>query len=431
MIPWSTPDLSEITLVLKALLDKAIQNSSLPVGNITTSCDSPETARTAGQCYLTLYMLHIGRDPYWRNTPVSGPRPQLNNAQPLSLTLSYLLTAYCEKDFVLEQRAMSIALQAIHSNPIIAKNIIQSDDPSSPLLPNCEFLISIEADTIEEMSRLWQAFIVPIRLSALIRASVVFVAPDSPMPFPAVPPSIANLSVSPNLVVSPDPAPPTKPLLFAGASLQSPPVPPSADPSQIASVTGPLVAVAGSTLTVTGTGLDLVAAAEVFLSVPGTTTEWNVTNPWRQGVEPGKLDLLLPAGYADPATSLPPPPDATPAPGLYNLTVGSGTFRSNAIAVVIAPQVAGVTDPPLLKPNAGLYVIRGAGFVPSTATTLKFGSVMLNYSAAATPGVGEFIVNATATGITFQAPSAAPGEYPVLLAVNGFAASTGWVAVVQ
>ena len=78
-------------------------------------------------------MLHIGRDPYWRNTPVSGPRPQLNNAQPLSLNLSYLLTAYCEKDFVLEQRAMSIALQAIHSNPIMTQTTIQADDPSSPL----------------------------------------------------------------------------------------------------------------------------------------------------------------------------------------------------------------------------------------------------------------------------------------------------------
>ena len=129
MVPWSTPDLSEITLVLKALLDKAIQNSSLPAGNITTSCDSPETARTAGQCFLTLYMLHVGRDPYWRNTPVSGPRPQLNNAQPLSLSLSYLLTAYCEKDFVLEQRAMSIALQAIHSNPIMTKTLISGRRP--------------------------------------------------------------------------------------------------------------------------------------------------------------------------------------------------------------------------------------------------------------------------------------------------------------
>ena len=424
MVPWSTPDLSEITLVLKALLDKAIQNSSLPAGNITTSCDSPETARTAGQCYLTLYMLHVGRDPYWRNTPVSGPRPQLNNAQPLSLSLSYLLTAYCEKDFVLEQRAMSIALQAIHSNPIMTKTLIQADDPSSPLASNCEFLVSIEADTIEEMSRLWQAFIVPIRLSALIRASVVFIAPDSPTVVPFVPPSVANLAVSPNSTAA------TSPLLFAGAGVQSPPVPPWADPSQITSIANPLVAVGGSTLAIAGNGLDLASAAEVFLSVPGTTTEWDVTNTWRQSTEPAELDLALPASYADPVTALPPPPTATPTPGLYNLRVGAGSFRSNAIPLVIAPRIDGVVDPPVLAPNAaGLYAISGAGFTPSAATTLKFGSVSLNYTSAPTPGNGEFNVNATGTGITFKPPSSAPGAYSVLLAVNGYAASTGWVVV--
>ena len=112
-MPWSTPDLSNVTLVLKGLLDQAVQLSGLAVGNIApVNCNSPETVRSnSGQCFLTLYLLHIGRDPFWRNTPVSGPRAQLNNAQPLSLNLSYLLTAFCEKDFQLEQRAMSIALR--------------------------------------------------------------------------------------------------------------------------------------------------------------------------------------------------------------------------------------------------------------------------------------------------------------------------------
>ena len=97
---------------------------------------------------------------------------------------------------------------------------------------------------------------------------------------------------------------------------------------------------------------------------------------------------------------------------------------------MIAPRVDGVVDPPVLPPNAaGLYAISGAGFAPSAATTLKFGSVSLNYTSAPTPGNGEFNVNATGTGITFKPPSSAPGAYSVLLAVNGFAASTGWVVV--
>ena len=69
---------------------------------------------------------------------------------------------------------MSIALQAIHSTPIVTKAIIQQD-LLTQWLPDGEFTISIEADTIEEMSRLWQAFTVPIRLSALMQQRVVYV----------------------------------------------------------------------------------------------------------------------------------------------------------------------------------------------------------------------------------------------------------------
>jgi Pvc16 N-terminal domain len=117
---WSTPDLSDISQVLKGLIETAINNSSLSQGNIKVFCDSPDTARQSdGNCHLSIYLLHVARDPFWRNTPVAGPRPQLNNAQPLSLNLSYLLTAWCDKDFTSEQRAMSIALQAFHSQPIV------------------------------------------------------------------------------------------------------------------------------------------------------------------------------------------------------------------------------------------------------------------------------------------------------------------------
>lgn len=421
---WSTPDLSDITQVLKGLLETAINSSSLSQGNIQVLCDSPDTARNSdGNCHLNIYLLHVGRDPYWRNTPVQGPRPQLNNAQPLSLNLSYLLTAWCDKDFTSEQRAMSIALQAIHSQPIVTQNLIISD-LLSQWLPNGEFVMSIEADTLDEMSRLWQAFTVPIRLSALIRVGVVFVAPMVPILPPAVPPSTANLSVSPDAAAA------TKPLLIQGFGQQSPPVPPGADPSQITATIGPLVAVGGSTLAVVGNGLDLPAAAEVFLSVPGTTTEWNVTSVWRKNTAPGELDLLLPSSYADPVTSLPAPPAATPLPGFYNLSVGSGTARANVVPLVIAPRVDGVTNPPLLAADpSGRYAIAGAGFVPAS-TSLSFSATALTYTAAASPVAGQFTVNAAGTGISFVPPAAAPsGSYPVLLAVGGIAASTGWVVV--
>jgi hypothetical protein len=429
---WSTPDLSDITQVLKGLVETAVNNSTLPAANIKVLCDSPDTARqTDGNCHLNLYLLHVGRDPFWRNAPVAGPRPQLNNAQPLSLSLSYLLTAWCDKDFTSEQRAMTIALQAIHSQPIVTQNLIASDLLTA-WLPEGEFVMNIEADTLDEMSRIWQAFTVPMRLSALIKVGVVFIAPTVPTPPPAIPPSTANLTVSP------EPMSVTAPLLIGGFGEQSPPIPPDADPDQVTATIGPLVAVGGvpalggGTLTIAGNGLDLPAAADVFLSVPGTATEWKVTSPWRQNVAPGELDLLFPTAYADPATSLPAPPTAMPPPGLYNLAVGAGTTRSNTIPLAIAPRVDNVVNPPVLAAGGGgLYAITGAGFVPkATATTLGFGPTALTYSTAATPSAGEFTVSAAGEAIAFLPPSASPpGSYPIQLVVNGIAASTGWLVV--
>ena len=93
---WSTPDISKVTDALNDLLSQAITASvgptlNIPHFNVSVSLASPETARTQTPCQLSLYLLHVGRDPYWRNTPTAGPRPQLNDAQPLSLNVQSVL----------------------------------------------------------------------------------------------------------------------------------------------------------------------------------------------------------------------------------------------------------------------------------------------------------------------------------------------------
>ena len=410
---WSTPDLADITNVLKGLLQTAL---NAPIRRPATS-RSPATARDSrartsdGYCHLTLYLLHVGRDPYWRNTPVSGPRPQLNNAQPLSLNLSYLLTAWHDTDFASEQRAMSIALQAIHSQPDRHATALIQHDSLVAVAAEGEFTVSIEADTIEEMSRLWQAITVPIRLSALIRAGVVFIAPTMPPSLPSLPPTVANLSVEP------EPMATGQPLLFAGGGVVMPPTLPTTDPAQVAATTGPLTAVGGSSVVVAGNELALPGAVQVFLSAPGAASAWDIT-PWRQApMQPGQISLLLPAGYTDAAAT---PPVATPVPGLYSLSVGSVPLatRSNAIPIAIAPRVDGVTD------VAGLYTVAGAGFDAAT-TILAVGQLALMKTLTPTPLAGQFTVNPAGTAISFMLPTPAPakGTYPLLIQVNGIAAA--------
>jgi hypothetical protein len=443
---WNTPDLSDITHVLKGLIETAVGNSPLHhAHNIKVLCDSPESARTTdGHCHLNIYLLHVGRDPFWRNTPVQGPRPQLNSAQPLSLNLSYLLTAWCDKDFGLEQRAMSIALQTIHANPIVTQALITAEGLTQ-WLPAGEFVISIEADTIEEMSRLWQAFTVPMRLSALIRVGVVFIAPVAPISPPAIPPGATNISIEPYPFEPPSPAPPDPPSLIGGFGLQSPPIA-SDTATAVTQTIGPLVGVGGnpalaasqpeqalgSTLAILGNGLTLPAAASLYLGVSGAATDWDISS-WITARSAGEIDILLPAAYAPPGSTAPFPPTQTPLPGLYTLAVGSGATRSNKIPLAIAPRVDGVTNPPTLNANSsGVFSVTGAGFQPNANTGIVLGSNALAYTGAAAPSAGQFTVDAAGANIAFMAPAALPaGNYPVLLAVNGITATAGWVAVVS
>src|SRR5262249_55678309 len=180
-------------------------------------------------------------------------------------------------------------------------------------------------------------------------------------------------------------------------------------------------------------GITPALAPDVFLGVPGTATEWKVTSWRKDTTQPGELDLLLPAAYADVATAAPPPPAAMPLPGVYNLTVGGAApnTRSNAIPLAIAPRVDNVAIPPTLKPdpNTGVYSVHGAGFVPA-ATIVALGTIPL--TAAAAPGPGQYAINAAGTAIDFLLPSPKPppGSYPLLIQTNGIAAAPGWIVSV-
>src|SRR5260370_40358294 len=109
--------------------------------------------------------------------------------QTLALDLYYLLTAYAGKDYTLEQQAMSIALRCFYNNPII-KTVVQGD-------AHQEFTLSMEVDSADERSRLWQALATPLRLSVVYRVSVVFITPDVPATRSASPVTKIDLSPIP------------------------------------------------------------------------------------------------------------------------------------------------------------------------------------------------------------------------------------------
>lgn len=417
---WSVDDLSTITQLLIDKLNAAVLASPQYMNQhflYEVSGLMPAVSRTEGKTVLNLYLLHVSRDPFWRNTPVQGSLAKLNQSQPLSLSLSYLLTSYSENNWALEQLLMSIAFEYFHANPIHHSDTV-------------EFTITIEADTIEEMSRLWQAITVPIRLSALFRVAVVFLAP------PVVPPPDARLPIEINLSVAPDlnmasPIPLPEPRLFELAAQVEYRVPPSspfdkdAAPGSASSQALPTVintapvVMGGQTLRVRGSGLNQPDAAVVYLSstvVATTATEWPVNFTRRYGTsasgtagDADELVLEIPIAYATlPAAGT--MIGSTPLPVALHLCVGSAAvpgFRSNTLPIVFAPAVTGVgPGEPILVPDAaGVYTLHANGLLAG-ATAVLLENTSLTIAGAVAPGLAT--VDVVTGTIAFMLPAPAP-----------------------
>ena len=417
---WSVDDLSTITQLLIDNLNTAVLASPQYMNQhflYEVSGLMPAVSRGEGKTVLNLYLLHVSRDPFWRNTPVQGSLAQLNQNQPLSLNLSYLLTSFSENNWPLEQLLMSIAFEYFHANPIYHSKTV-------------EFTITVEADTIEEMSRLWQAITVPIRLSALFRVAVVFLAPAAPPLADARLPVEVNISVAPDLNMA-APVPLPEPQLFELAAQVEYRVPPSsaldpdAAPTFVASQilptainTAPVV-MGGQTLRVRGSGLNQADAAVVYLSstvIPTPATEWPVNFTRSYGTsasgtagDADELVIEIPVAYAAlPAagTTI----ASAPLPGALNICVGSAAvpgFRSNTLPIVFAPAVTGIgPGEPTLAPNAANVYTLTANGILAGATAVLLETTNLTIAGAVAPG--EATVDAATGTITFMLPAPLP-----------------------
>ena len=418
-------DLSSITDALVAVLDTAVKASPMwnthggpvPPFQVTVSGSAPETVRDAdGGCQLCLYLMHIGRDPTFRNAPTVGERGLINTQQPLALVLSYLLTAYAGVDAIKEQQAMGIALRCLHDRTIYRPSAAEK---ATFNLPDDEYVLTMEVDTLEEMSRLWQSTTVSYRLSTIFRVSVALLAPLKPPPAPAPPPDRMGLAIAPAPGALSDP-----PLLLGPALRVDLTKSPAAQaPDDVAVAVAPEVAAAGQSVMVAGVGLDLPSAAQVYLTTLDGATTWKVT-PWRKALPAptpgGQLVLQLPAAYGA-------PPAATPPPGVYLMAVGADAppSRSPAAPLAIGARIDGVTDPPALTPDGGgIYAVQGAGFTAG-ATQVFLDTVPLTPGGA--PGVGVFAINPTGTRVSFRLPQPLDtGRYRIRVRVDGVESPPSW-----
>ncbi len=378
---------------------------------------APDAARQESGPQLSMYLYHVESDNaqealFWQPQMLDAPAGQPTGFLPLALDLFYLLFAYSETSYTEEQEAMSVALRIFHANSIVRS------DPGAAV--PWELTLTMEHRSYDELSRLWQATTVPLRMSLVYRAAVVFIEPD-PMPTPAPETSSFTVAVDP----VPLPIPSGFPAVFGTFRVGSyrgptgPAVPLSQSPATVAA--GQTAWLMGSDLRVSG------VSDSVYLLPPSGGAEVDVT-AWAVAAESSaaKIVFTLPPAVG-------PPPAGAPAPGVYQLRVGGGTLgspgatRTGSIPVSIAAYV----DPgggPVLAGSAP-FTVSGAGFIPA-ATEVLVGTVALT-EAAAPPGPGGFSVDPSGMSFSFSPPAGPAGTVvPVRVRVNGIESDPAlWVTL--
>ena len=438
-------DLSIVTDLLIQILTNSWNTSplwgSLPDESFFTpsiSGQTPESVRTTGGCQVTVSLVHIETNKYNRNfvyppppqPPIGNPpspRAQLIPYLPLSLDLFYFISAYSENNYHQEQQAMSVVLRCFHENPIIRTNVVIPGSPSESTQE--EFTVTMEIETADSISRLWQAITAPFRLSLLYRVSVAFITPPA-APGPALPVRKYGLAVEST----------SFPFATAGqvfgATSSTTFTPPSGDPPVTVNYS-PATVVPGQRFVLTGAGLNQGTGVSVvpnpgtsfrvYLVLPPVTAgaEIEVTK-WKTKDSP--IDPIQTAGRIVldlPITSGAAPTDA-PLPGVYGIRAGSQapgdliTYRTNLTPFNVAARVdvpAASPADPIVPEIAGAYTITGMGFVAGS-TQVLLETVPLSYVAAPPLHPGQFTVPDIET-ITFQRPAGlAPGLYGIRVRVN-------------
>ncbi|MGH7841773.1 MAG: Pvc16 family protein [Candidatus Binataceae bacterium] len=403
-------------------------SGEIPKFHINVTGAAPDTVRSVGGCQLSLYLFHVTPDSYQRNSPVVGPRAQPIPAQPLSLDLYYLLSAFAPDDYHQEQQAMSIAMRCFHEHPIVRMPVpIPVAPPPAPLqFQPEEFTLTMEVETVDSLSRLWQSVTSSMRLAAVYKASIVFMTP--PVPVTALAKAVQQI----NLGVDPAALPFAANGQLIGAYRKvryiSPSSAAASQPTLSYDSSAPTVA-AGQTLILYGAGFSdghggaNQTAKRLYLLTPAGSeqdvTTWitpdaNPNPPPATIVLDSRLTIRLPAAALD--------------PGVYQLRVGSDiasgdatTYRSNAVPIGIAPAVIGMPLPPL-PPILRAGTFSGSGFI-SGKTEVLLEIIPL---AEGPPQPGNFQITGGAT-IDFQPPvGLSTGLYVLRVRVNNVESDPSW-----
>lgn len=380
---------------------------------ITVTGNSPDIVQgTSTTSTISFYLFHASPNPHQRNSPVLGDIRERKRVprlpyQPLSLDLYYLMSAYSEKKYAEEQKAMSIAMKCLYEHAIVkGVNLVAGGGQKA------EYVLSMEVLSTDEIGRLWQSFTVANRFSVVYKVSVVFIEPgEDPTPV-AKPPKILSLTLAPESAL-----PSSVPSLLTSSRhvryIGPDDVP--TDPKKRNFHDYDMIPA-------------VVAPSESFELIGSHLDRPNVTLALQRQ---GASDVIVTSWITAPDTTkhrlrLKVPSAPGVDPGGYSLQATVDGSSTNATPFSLAALVIPPESPPILDyiaPNP--LAVRGFGFVPGK-TEVYLETVELSENNAV--GDGQFFV-VTGEEIRFKPPvDLARGRYGLRVRVNGVESTpAAWV----
>ena len=158
------PDPTDITLIVE---------------DVKVTALSPEFARANKVNQVNLFLYAIAPNGAMRNLSLPPPgKAGDQQALPLPLNLSYLVTAFGRNDNDLAAHTLlGWAVRRLHDAPVLAPNLLAQTE---------RVRITMQAVSVEELSKLWMMFKVPYCVSAAFHVDVVVIegsrAPHAALP---------------------------------------------------------------------------------------------------------------------------------------------------------------------------------------------------------------------------------------------------------
>jgi hypothetical protein len=175
----------EASKSIRALLNAHLDSTTepqLPTPSVTVSLVPPNEVDEVGG--LSVWLYRVVRNADLTNRPPPRPTPKALGRTPLPLDLYYLVTPLqteAEADQVLLGRVM----QTLHDTPVL-----RGADLTPTIRDDCELRVSLEPQTLEQLTQVWQALQEPYQLSVTYHVQVVPI--DSLKPAAAIAPVVAR-----------------------------------------------------------------------------------------------------------------------------------------------------------------------------------------------------------------------------------------------